>query len=397
MKRIGFLLLLVCSFQNIHAQLLQGENNVTLNGYIKYMNTIMDLPDYQNAALGQPPGAWVNESMFHNRLNVRWYASNAFTFAAEARNRLIYGDMVESFAGYPELINQDKGFLRGLTNNVIEKDAYLLNTSVDRLWVNYRKGKFEAKIGRQRINWGQAYAWNPNDIFNAYSFFDFDYEEKPGSDAVRLQYYPSFTSAAELAMKVDEKERITAAGYYRFAKFGYDIQLLGGILNDDEYVAGAGWSGSISDAGFNGEITYLHPARRNDTDSEVLLASLSGNYMFDNSLYVMAEGYFNGNYKYMNVNQFSGLYYQDMSVKTLSFSEYSWFMQASYPIHPLLDGTIAVMYYPDIQGYFVNPSLKYSLTDNVQLSMHGQIFKGKFGESKKETINFLFFRFKWSY
>lgn len=397
MKRFIVLLLLFISTESLYSQLMQDSKKVTLNGYVKYMNTIMDLPDNLSAFIGQPEGAWVNESMFHNRLNFRWYVSNSFTFAAEARNRLIYGDMVEGLAEYPDMISRDNGYFDELTHNIIEKDAYLLNTSVDRLWVNYRKGKFEAKVGRQRINWGQAYVWNPNDIFNAYSFFDFDYEEKPGSDAIRLQYYPTFTSSAELAVKVDNQERVTAAGYYRFTQFGYDIQLLGGVLNDDEYVAGAGWSGNIKDAGFNGELTYIRPVKGNDEDSEILLSSVSANYMFNNSLYLMAEGYYNGNYKNMDIGQFSGLYFQDLSVKTLSFSEFSWFGQASYPIHPLLDGTIAVMYYPDIDGYFINPSLQYSLTDNVQLSMHGQFFKGKFGSTKQETIKFLFFRFKWSY
>ena len=397
MKKFIVLLLLFISTESLYSQLMQDSKKVTLNGYVKYMNTIMDLPDYQSAYIGQPKGAWVNESMFHNRLNFRWHLSNSLTFAAEARNRLIYGDMVEGFQGYRDMINDDFGYLDGLTNNIIENDAYLLNTSVDRLWVNYRKGKFEAKIGRQRINWGQAYVWNPNDIFNAYSFFDFDYEEKPGSDAIRLQYFPTFTSTAELAVKVDAKERITAAGYYRFTSWGYDFQFLGGILNDDEYVAGAGWSGNINDAGFNGEVTYIQPAESNQNNSGILLSSVSANYMFNNSMYLMIEGYYNGNFENMNVNRFSGFYFQDLSVKTLSFSEFSWFVQASYPIHPLLDGTFAFMYYPDINGYFINPSLKYSLTNNVQLSMHSQIFQGKFGGSEKEKINFLFFRFKWSF
>ena len=397
MRKVLTLILVLFLVENTYSQLSEDESDISLNGYVKYMNTVMDLPEEMNALLGQPKGGWVNESMFHNRLNFRWYISNSLTFAAEARNRLIYGDMVESLSGYGDMINDDFGYLNGLTNNVVENDAYLLNTSVDRLWINYRKGKFEAKIGRQRINWGQAYVWNPNDIFNAYSFFDFDYEEKPGSDAIRLQYFPDFTSIAELAIKVDSEERITAAGYYRFSNWGYDFQFLGGVLNDDEYVAGAGWSGNIEDAGFNGEITYIQPVESKQDNSGILLSSVSVNYMFNNSLYLMTEGYYNGNYKNMEINRFSGFYFQDLSVKTLSFSEFSWFAQASYPVHPLLDGTVALMYYPDIDGYFINPSLKYSLTDNVQLSMHSQIFQGKFGGSKKENINFLFFRFKWSF
>ncbi len=89
--------------------------------------------------------------------------------------------------------------------------------------------KFQVTLGRQRINWGQTFVWNPNDIFNAYSYFDFDYIERPGSDAVRLQYFPSSSSVAEFAVKVDDENDITAAGLYRFNKWGYDIQFLAGL------------------------------------------------------------------------------------------------------------------------------------------------------------------------
>ena len=54
------------------------------------------------------------------------------------------------------------------------------------------------RIGRQRINWGVNLAWNPNDLFNAYSLIDFDYQERPGSDAIRFQYYMGDLSVLNL-------------------------------------------------------------------------------------------------------------------------------------------------------------------------------------------------------
>jgi hypothetical protein len=365
----------------------QESGSVQLNGYVKYMNTVMDTE----------ASTFFNESMFHNRLDFRWYPGGPLSAGVSVRNRLIYGDFVESFPSYPDLISRDYGYLHKLTRNIVEEDSYLLNTSVDRFWVNYRYENFEARLGRQRINWGQAFVWNPNDIFNAYSFFDFDYEEKPGSDALRLMYYPSYTSTAELAVKVNKADEVTAAGYYRFNQWGYDFQLLGGVLNDDEYVAGMGWSGNIKGAGFSGEMTYIRPDRNFRDTTGLLLASASFSYMFDNSLYLQMEGYYNGNYKNMDLGSFTSYYYRPLTVKTLSFSEYSWFAQASYPIHPLLDGTLALMYYPDINGWFINPSLRYSLTDNLQLSAFAQLFEGKFTGGAQEKINFLFFRFKWSF
>lgn len=372
-------------------------NKLSMNGYLKYMNTIMEPPDYMYTYLNLTEGAWINESMFHNRLNFRWHTSNSLTAAMEIRNRFIYGDFVEIFPGYSNMIEKDNGYLRDLTFNVFDEKAYLFNVSIDRLWLNYSWGKFETRLGRQRINWGQSYVWNPNDIFNTYSFFDFDYEERPGSDAIRIQYYPTFTSVVEAAAKLDKKGNVTAAGYYRFNYKEFDIQLLSGILNEEDIVGGLGWSGSIQGAGVNGELTYLYPFENDSNEEPVLLTSLSTDYMFDNSLYIHLEGFYNGYYQFMETNIFSDLYYQTTSVKTLSFSEFSWFGQISYPIHPLLNGNMSLMYYPDISGYFINPALIYSFSDNIEISSHMQFFQGKFSRDIKEKINFIFFRLKWSF
>ncbi len=97
--------------------------------------------------------------------------------------------------------------------NIVDENSFFLNTTIDRLWLDLNFNKFQARIGRQRINWGQTFVWNPNDIFNAYSFFDFDYTERPGSDAIRLQYYPSFSSAIELAAKIDSEKMLPLQVY----------------------------------------------------------------------------------------------------------------------------------------------------------------------------------------
>ncbi|MFP4526171.1 MAG: hypothetical protein ACLFNL_07270 [Bacteroidales bacterium] len=392
------LLLLMFSFSQATGQVEPEEkSSVSLGGYVKYMNTNMDPPGYLYNYLDLPEGAWFNESMIHNRLNFRLFATNNLKVAFEVRNRLIYGDFVESFPGYHRMIERDDGYLNDLTFNIVEDDAYLLNTSIDRLWLNYILGDFEITLGRQRINWGQSYVWNPNDIFNTYSFFDFDYEERPGSDAIRLQYYPTYSSSIETAAKINKDGKITAAGYYRLNVSNFDIQFLSGILNQEDFVAGIGWSGNLKQFGVNGELTYLHPTNESEGTDPVVLSSLSANYMFDNSLYLQFEGFYNGYYQYMDTDAFADFYFTPVSLKTMSYSEFSWFGQGSYPIHPLLTGTLAFMYYPDISGYFINPSLRYSLSDNIEISTYVQIFKDNSSKEFNEQINFLFFRLKWSF
>ena len=143
--------------------------------------------------------------------------------------------------------------------NILNEQSFFLNTTIDRLWVDFNYGKFQARVGRQRINWGQTLVWNPNDLFNAYSFFDFDYIERPGSDAIRLQYYPGYSSAIEFAIKADYNDNITASALYRFNKWGYDIQFLAGYVESEDLMAGAGWSGAIGSVSFRGEAAWFQP------------------------------------------------------------------------------------------------------------------------------------------
>ncbi len=171
------------------------------------------------------------------------------------------------------MTGMDPGFV-DMSWNLMNENSFFLNTTVDRLWLDFNFEKFQARIGRQRINWGQTFVWNPNDIFNAYSFFDVDYIERPGSDAIRLQYYPSSSSAIELAAKMDSDNDVTVAGLGRFNKWGYDIQLLAGYSNSSDIVAGAGWSGSIGSLSFRGEGSWFHPLESfSDTSGTTIITA----------------------------------------------------------------------------------------------------------------------------
>ncbi len=363
-------------------------SNMTLNGYVKYMNTVI---------FNDIDSVWAVDNLIHNRINYRWYINDNFTFAADMRNRLMYGDIVKITPDYDSIVAVDNGYMGFLTNNIYSNQSSILTTTFDRLYLEYNSNNWVITLGRQRINWGQAFAWNPNDIFNSYSFYDFDYEERPGSDALRIQYYPSYTSVADVAVKIDKDNNITAAGLYRFNKWSYDIQVLGGIIDTSDYVIGAGWSGSIKDFGFNGEISYFHPQENFSDSTGIVIVSTGLSYMFSNSLNIYLEGNYNGYFDQLNLNSFSDFYFMPLSVKATSYSKFSWFGQISYPIHPLLSGAIAAMYFPSLgHGYFLMPSLIYSVSDNFEFALYGQRFEGKFG-GQYDKMMMLFMRFRYSF
>jgi hypothetical protein len=278
--------------------------------------------------------------------------------------------------------------------NIVDESSFFLNTTIDRLWLDLNFNKFQAIIGRQRINWGQTFVWNPNDIFNAYSFFDFDYIERPGSDAVRLQYYPSFSSAIEIAAKIDSEDDVTAAGLYRFSKWGYDIQFLAGYSNSSDIVAGTGWSGSIGSISFRGEGSWFHPLENfKDTTGTTIITAGFDKIFEKNSMVQVQAMYCNNPLKLNNIISF---YSGNLSAKDLAFSEFSAFGQFTWAATPLVNISMSVMWFPDLKGYFAGPSFDCSIAENVDFSLIWQHFNAEMGGSKTR-MNLGFLRVKFSF
>ncbi len=361
----------------------QEEQKYEISGYISNMQSVM---------FDSLQGMWMLDNLVHNRLNFNWYPARGLSGSLQLRNRLMMGNSLAN-PGYAQRIDNDRGFV-DMSWNIFEEQSVLLNANIDRLWFNYEKDKLNIRLGRQRINWAQTMVWNPNDIFNSYSFFDFDYPEKPGSDALRIQYYPSFTSTLEAVAKIDKDENITAAGRYKFNKWGYDIQLVGGYMNSSDYVAGLGWSGNLKGAALRGEMSYFHPRKHFEDTTGLFFASVSGDYIFDNSLMLQAEYFYCQIPKNQDINNFHQFYNAPLTVKNLSFTEHNIFAQASYPITPLFKVTFSGMYFPTIDGFAVIPTISYSLKQNLELKFVNQAFSGKFLSDDRQQIVFAFLRLK---
>ncbi len=362
----------------------EKERYITLQGYLTSMQSVM---------FDSISGPFINENLIHNRLNFKVYPGKNITVAAEFRNRLFTGDMVRLGSAYRELIGSDQG-LADLSWNVFEKQSFLVNTTIDRLWIDLNFNRFQAIIGRQRINWGQTLVWNPNDIFNAYSFFDFDYVERPGSDAVRLQYYPSSSSSAELAVKVNNEHDITAAGLFRFNRWGYDIQFLAGIVNSGDIVFGTGWSGSVGKLSFRGEGSWFRPYDDlPGTEGTLLLTTGFDRIFSDNSMAQLQVMYCSNP---LQLNNFNTFYKGNLSSKDLAFSEFSAFGQFTWAATPLMNLTLSGMWFPDIDGFFAGPSFDYSLFENLDISLIWQHFNSIM-DNEKTRINLAFLRMKYSF
>jgi hypothetical protein len=389
MKKV--LLILISGAILLQQTKAQSESPFELKGYLTNMQSVM---------FEKPEKDWVMDNLFHNRLNFFYYGGEHFSGTVQLRNRLLYGETFNLIPGYADAIGEDMGWV-DLSFNLLSGNSYVLNSTVDRVWAEYSTQGFTATAGRQRINWGQTFVWNVNDIFNAYSYFDFDYEELPGSDAIRLQFYPNYTSAIELAAKIDSSNRVTAAGLYRFNVFSYDIQVLAGLLQEEDYVGGLGWSGNIGGAGFRGEASYFHPVDNPGDTSGMFMFSLGLDYTFPSTLMLQGEYLYSSN-PFSSAPGFIDFYVVPLTVKELAYSEHSVFASASYQITPLFMASLAGMYLHDMKGYFIGPNLSYNVFSNINLDFFMQYFNAESthpgsGQKSREQISLLFLRLKWNF
>jgi len=393
MNRLIPYILLFLLFTEISAGLwAQNDNSpFELQGYLTNMQSVMFSDARED---------WIIDNLFHNRLNFKWYGGEHFTGTLQLRNRLMYGETIKMNPDYAKSLDKDIGWM-DLSFNLLSGNSYVMNTTIDRVWIQYSAGSFSATAGRQRINWGQTLVWNVNDIFNVYSYFDFDYEERPGSDAIRLQFYPNYTSTIEFAAKVDSSNNLTAAGLYRFNIASYDIQLMGGILQEEDFVGGLGWSGNIFKAGFRGEASYFQPMQNFRDTTGMFMASAGIEYVFPNTLMLQGEYLYSGKPLILS-GGFLNFYNGALTVKQLAFSKHSFFASASYQITPLVSASLAGMYYPDLKGYFFGPNISYNVINNVDLSLFLQYFNSEStnpisGIRSRDQINLLFLRLKWNF
>ncbi|OYT17308.1 MAG: hypothetical protein B7C24_03360 [Bacteroidetes bacterium 4572_77] len=388
MKKLNKIFALLLLFVSLVLQAQESapkQKNWSFNGYVKYMQTI-SFTDINKA--------WQTDNLIHNRLNFNWYITPDLQFNAQMRNRIYYGEMVSGFPQYPQIVSKQNGYF-DLSIMVFEEKSVFMFSELDRLFFDYNYQNFQITVGRQRINWGQTMVWNPNDLFNSYSFFDFDYEEKPGSDAIRLQFYPSYSSKIELAASIDADEKWTMAALYRFNKWNYDIQFMGGYYKETDYVLGAGFSGSLFKGGLRGELSYFHPVKNFADTSASLVMTLGYDYTFKNSLMLQFEALYNAYGKKSGDFNMAEFYFLQLSPQNLSLTRYSFMGQATYPITPLFNGTVSAMYNPNDHSIYFGPSVSYSLKENLELSVYTQYFSSS-AESGGEGA-FVYWRLKWSF
>jgi len=61
----------------------EKQKKIALEGYVSFMNT---------NSFDSIKNSWMIDNQFYNRINFFYYPTSDFTFTAQLRNRLIYGN-----------------------------------------------------------------------------------------------------------------------------------------------------------------------------------------------------------------------------------------------------------------------------------------------------------------
>jgi len=112
------------------------------------------------------------------------------------------------------------------------------------------------------------------------------------------------------------------------------------------------------------------------------MASTGLDYTFSNSLWIQVEALYSAFAREMDFNSFLQFYGGNLDVKSLGFTEWSFFTSLSFPFTPLLTGSFAGIWYPEWKGFTWAPPWKLDSGS---------------GTSSRENNTFGFLRFKWSF
>lgn len=383
MKWIWFILSFISAGFCAAQDTVETKKKWIINGYIKNLESLSFDKNFENSLSG---------NLLHQRLNIKWKPTGKLTATAEFRNRLFWGEEVKAIPGFAGQLRNDQEKLN-LQVLWIQNKSLVLHTNTERLNIEYRDTRWNARVGRQRLNWGIGTTWNPNDIFNAYNFLDFDYEERAGIDGASLQYIfnDSFNSQIAYAGSGKNAGHVTAIKC-NLNKWGYDLQLITGWYKQ-HITLGAGWAGNIKDAGFKGEVQYY---LRHKDSADHLNLSLETDYMFKKGWYLSAGWLYNNNGLYQPVSDWSTINLK-LSPENLMPTKWNFILTTAKEITPLLSANMSVLFAPGTNLMILLPSLRYNLAANLDANLIWQSFFTELN-NKFEAVNHRgFLRMKWSF
>lgn len=368
--------LLVISFTLVSIEVAPAQlSRWDYGGYAKNLITYAD-GDVEGFPIEF--GRWQNTSQL--RYNLFYYPSDDFAASGQTRTLLIYQKDQKRVREFQNELATSSYYFDLKLEWLKGEDLYGF-TEVDRLYLNWRRQDWEVILGRQRIAWGTCLVWNPTDLFNPFDILDFDYEERPGTDALQLQYFSGPLSQLNLSVTPGRtRYDVIYAARYVANRWNYDVALIAGWQRNSLRLA-TNWAGQLFDGGFRGEILYTDPNmeyRTFNTEATSLTdlyidrdvkdpfwtVALSYDYTFSNSFYIHSEYLYNG---LGTTGNAGSRRFDIIFTGELTPARQSVFQEFAYQLTPLLRGDFFIIFNPNDKSWIAAPSLQYSVATNWEL------------------------------
>lgn len=361
MKKYILLFYIAIFSEDIFAQ---KNNPIEISGYTNEMFSLFT----ENL-----DNSWHWQNLVHNRLNLGWQPHACWRIDIGIRNRLFNGDFL-NIPGYTKLLDQDRGLV-DLSWNLLDKEDILWNMTCDRLYFTFEKGRWSFKLGRQRINWGQTFVWNANDLFNSYSFFDFDYIERPGCDAFRGTFYHNETSYSEVVVSLDHSDKITTAFLYHGMIKSFDFQVITGIQAEEDFVVGGAITKDFKGINLRGELAYKQPLDNFGKSTGIIEFSIGADYLFSNNLMLQGEFMYNNKKNIFSPKNILNSILNPSSINIMAtMNSWNTVILLFYPPTDRLSLSFSGMYMSGLETGFTGFTMDYSLWNNLDVSLISQYF-----------------------
>jgi len=236
-------------------------------------------------------------------------------------------------------------------------------------WLEYDAGPVNIKLGRQRIAWGSGRIWNPTDRFNPVQPTALEPEQKLGVDAVRAAWNyaangsliavvaparPSYRTSRKLALRWQDT----------FGEF--DVALMGGRIKDENMFA-LDITGNLGDSGIR--LEWMQARNPKQGGYGQLVAGIDYSWYpawFPNGLYMAIEYFYNGAAGFSQLGQ----------DRLHSRSPQLLGGMLGYDLTPLWRLDLLIIADMQQHGWFVAPSLKWSLIEDVDITAFAQLPQG---------------------
>ena len=386
-KYVLIALRIILVWSSCNGTLFAQNGNSEFSGYIQSLT--------QWGLSSDSSSAWILGNV-QNRLQLKWNPNEQNRFRLEIRNRLLWGDL---YAQYPELVDQigidpswvDLNFHYRLKSNLIA------NHTIDRLYWNGIFGMWNVTVGRQRIHWGMHNAWNPNDLFNTHNFLDFDYFERSGTDALRIQGSIGMESSLEFAFHPARSNQKQILGMRYNSHVGtYDIQWISAYFQG-EFSFGGAWAGPIGGSLWKTEwsvFTGKETNMQNIQTAWVVATSLE--YSFPKQWYVSASILIQSDWSSSTV--FTSIDPAlSVTPKSLFPSPITGMLQGSKTVDDRWNIQLMALYASENNVFLLYPGITMDAGNQTLLEFRGQLIRSDGNKHDHPFLQNYYLTFKWNF